>query len=80
MSDLSMREAYSLRDLEDKLKAKGLPEVEDLAEKSYEAFKEWVRESALKSKTPYDDIGIPFISYVDAIVDPAIDGIDGKEG
>lgn len=75
-----MEKAYDLKELEKKAKAAGLPEVEELAEKLYGAVKEWIVESAKVSPTPYDDLGIPFINYVDAIVMPKIDEIDGVEG
>lgn len=73
-----MTKPYELKALEERLKAAGLPEVEQLARKVYEAFTKWVRDSAVISETPLDDIGIPFISYVDGLVLPEIAKIDGK--
>lgn len=74
------KQAYDPKLLVEKLKAQGLPVVEDMAEKAYGAVKEWVRESAVISENKYDDLGIPFLNYVDQIVMPQIDKIDGKEG
>lgn len=75
-----MEKAYDLKALELKLKAKGLPEVEKLAEKSFEAFKEWFAESAVLSENKYDDVVVPFMTLVDGIVKPQLDKIDGVEG
>jgi hypothetical protein len=75
-----MEKAYDLKVLEEKLKAKGLPEVEKLAEKAYEAVKEWFVESAAISAGKIDDLAIPFMGIVDGIVKPQLDKIDGVEG
>lgn len=75
-----MEKAYDLKVLQEKLKAKGLPEVELLAEKSYEAIKEWFTESAIVSETKIDDVFVPFMAFVDGVVKPQLDKIDGKQG
>lgn len=75
-----MEKAYDIKGLEAKLKAKGLPEVEQLAEKVYEATKEWYVESAALSEGKIDDMTVPFIGFVDGIVKPQLDKIDGQEG
>jgi hypothetical protein len=75
-----MEKAYDLKVLAVKLKEKGLPEMENLAEKVYEATKEWYVESAVLSDNKVDDVTVPFIGFVDAIVKPQIDKIDGIQG
>lgn len=75
-----MEKAYDLKELERRLKEAGLPEIEDLAQKVYEATKGWTIDSAKLSPNPYDDLGIPFFRYADDLVLPQIDKIDGKEG
>jgi hypothetical protein len=75
-----MDKAYSIKALEQKLLEKGLPEVELLAEKVYEATKEWYSESAVLSETKVDDITLPFLNFIDNLVKPQLDKIDGQEG
>lgn len=76
-----MQKAYDLKVLGQKLAAKGLPMLEESAELVYEAFKEWVLESAPISDTKLDDVGAPILFPVlDKIAKPAIDKIDGEEG
>jgi len=76
-----MEKAYDLKDLEKKLLAKGLPLVENMAELSYEAVKEWVLESAPISVNKLDDVGAPILfPILDKIVEPALDKIDHVEG
>lgn len=75
-----MDKAYDLKALGEKLKGKGLPVLENTAEQVYEAIKEWYIESAVLSANKIDDMGVPFIQYVDGIVKPQIDKIDGQPG
>lgn len=75
-----MEKAYDIKVLKEKLLAKGLPEIEELAEKVYEATKEWFVESAAKSENKFDDMAVPFMGLVDGVVKPQINKIDGKEG
>ena len=72
-----MEKAYDLKVLKEKLVETGLPEIEDLAEKTYKAVKEWVIESAPVSETKLDDFAPVIFPMIDKIVDPAIDKIDG---
>ena len=78
-------EGYSLQELAEKLKEKGLTVAEDgiekVASQVYLAFKEWIQESALKSENKMDDMIAPFIGQLDAIVLPAIAKLDlDKDG
>jgi hypothetical protein len=72
--------AYELALLTEELKLQGLPIVEDLAEKSYLAFKEYLKKSAVLSENKYDDIIVPFVDHLDVMVLPQIDKIDGIKG
>lgn len=75
-----MEKAYDLKDLGEKLKLAGLPEVEDLAQKAYVAVKDWLKESAIVSLNPYDNLIIGFVDSLDAVVLPELDKIDGNKG
>jgi hypothetical protein len=79
-----MVKAYDLKALGDKLAATGLPLAMDALEaeagKVYVALKEWLQESAVISENKIDDIAMPFLNYIDPIVLPQIDKINGKVG
>ena len=75
-----MQKAYDIKELGKKLADKGLPILETSAEKVYEAVKEWYVDSAKLSANKIDDMGIPFLGYVDDMVKPQIDKIDGQPG
>lgn len=75
-----MTTAYDLKALGVMLKAKGLIQAEDLAGDAYLVFKTWLKESAVLSENKYDDLAVPFVDQLDAIVLPQIDKIDGAEG
>ena len=75
-----MEKAYDLKVLGEKLKERGL----DLAEESLvivaEELFEWVRESAIASKTPYDDMALIVLPELKKLALKGIDKIDGEEG
>lgn len=75
-----MEKAYDLNELGKRLKAAGLVEAEDCAESVYKVTKGWLKESAELSANPYDNIAVPFLDQLDAIVLPEIDKIDGQVG
>jgi hypothetical protein len=75
-----MEKAYDVKALAEKLKEKGLPEVENMAVLAYQAIKEWAVESAALSENKIDDVLMPALSFLDGMILPAIDKIDGKEG
>lgn len=74
------KKAYDLKLLGEHLKAQGLDLLEDGAGKAYVAVKEFLKESAKLSQTPYDDLVAPFYDQLDQVVLPQIDKIDGKIG
>lgn len=75
-----MDKAYDFKDLGARLKAKGLIEAEDMAVAAYGEFKAWLIESATMSETPFDNLVIPFLGSLDAVVMPEVDKIDGAVG
>lgn len=78
-----MEKAYDLKDLAKKLEDAGVPVLkeagEETAKQVYSAVKEWLQESATLSTNKIDDVVMPFIGQLDAIVMPAIDKIDGEK-
>lgn len=72
--------AYDPQVLLEKLQKVGAAQAETTAEKAYTAVKEWITESAQASKTPLDDLAIPFLKQVDDNVLPQLDKIDGQPG
>lgn len=75
-----MTKAYDVKDLAEKLKQKGMPEIEDMAVIAYQAIKEWAIESAALSENKIDDVLMPALTFLDGMILPAIDKIDGQEG
>lgn len=75
-----MDKAYDFKDLAKKLQSKGLNVAEEGAKEAYFAIKEWFKESAVLSSTPFDNMVIPFMDQIDAIVLEQLDKIDGQEG
>lgn len=84
-----MKEAYSLSDLGEMIKAEAAKDglamaevaVEALAKAAYNGTKAWLKESAALSVNKIDDFGAPFIDQMDAFVLPQIEKIDlDKDG
>lgn len=79
-----MEKAYDLKALGEKLKAAGIPVMEDALEsaagKCYIAVKEWLTESAPLSENKIDDIVAPFYGQLDPVILPLIDKINKKVG
>ena len=71
--------AYDLKVLGARLKAKGLIEAEDAAGSIYSELKVWIEESAVISKTPYDNMALIIFPQLDNLILPQIDKIDGEE-
>jgi hypothetical protein len=63
--------------LERKLKAKGLPVLEDTAEKAVEALFEWLDESAELSESSIDDLLSVLYPQIKSMIDKKVDKIDG---
>ncbi len=75
--------AYDIADLAQRLKEAGLPVIEGVGEElagiAYTTTKEWLKEGAKLSENKIDDIIVPFIDQLDAVVLPQIDKIDKKK-
>ena len=51
-----------------------------LAAELYLDMKAWLKESAAKSATPFDDMAVNFVDQLDVAILPQIDKINGKKG
>lgn len=76
---MEMKEAYDVKELGKKLKAKGLASSEDLAEEVVKEVLVWVKDSATKSRTPYDDILIAVIPQIEKYALEFVDNIDKSD-
>lgn len=75
-----MGKAYDLKVLVERLKARGLDLAEDAAMLFVEELEAFVIESALLSKTPYDDILVPIMPQLTKkLKADVVDKIDGKD-
>jgi len=76
-----MVKPFDLADLEEKLKAKGLGEVEKLAETVAGEVFAWLEESCLAHENPFvKTLGVGAIGVLKPLAMGAIDKIDGVEG
>ena len=75
-----MKEAYDLKVLGEKLKARGLDLAEDALIILIEESFSWVEDSAKISETPYDDMGLIVLPQLKSLALSGADKIDGKEG
>ena len=73
-----MEKAFDKKDLVEKLEAKGLPVVEDLAKMVVESVLDWVSESVVISESKYDDFALPVILALKPFVMKELDKIDGQ--
>lgn len=72
--------SYDFKVLGEKLKEHGLDVAEDSLEALYKSVMEWIKESASASENKIDDVVVIASQYIDDLVLPAIDRIDGEEG
>ena len=73
-----MEKAYDIKDLGEKLKGAGLPVVEGAAEVVLEKVVAWIKESAMISKTPYDDMAMVILPLIEEKIKKEINKIDGN--
>lgn len=69
------KKAFDLKDLEAKLKEKGLPQVEGLAKAAAEAVFEWIEEGVGLSPTKLDDLALVLLPSLKSMVMSKIDEI-----
>ena len=74
------KKAGDMDALKDQLLDKGMPEVEELAEKCLDACLEWVSESAMTDNKDWNDFIPPMMPLVKNAAKPLLDKIDGEEG
>lgn len=72
-----LEKAYDVKVLGQRLKMLGLAEAEDFGVAAYAELDKWIEQSAMKSETPWDDIGVPFVKSTRPLVLEQIDKIDG---
>lgn len=70
---------YDVKKLGEKMKAKGLPVLEDTAEQMVDALFEWLKEEIEASEGKLDDLALPFLPAGKAIVDKVVDKIDPSD-
>lgn len=76
-----MQKPFEMKALEEKLKAKGLPVLEDTAEQLAAAVFEWTEESlAIHENALVKAIGIPAVGILKPLAFEQIDKIDGVKG
>lgn len=77
-----MEKAFDVKALEERLKAKGLVVVEDLAKVVVVEVLEWVKESALLEAKDKPLLGLvsPIIEAVKPAIMEQVDKIDGQVG
>jgi hypothetical protein len=73
------KKAYDLKVLTAKLKARGLDLAEEAAVIILEETTDWVTESAIISKTPFDDVAAVAMPALKKIALSEIDKIDGED-
>jgi len=71
-------EAYSLKELIEVLKSKGLDVAEDMAEVLVMSLFDWVEKSAIASENKYDDLLLAAMPLIKAQVLSKVDKIDGE--
>lgn len=75
-----MLKPYDLKDLAEKLKARGLDMAEEGAKIVIEETSKWVEESAELSPTPFDNIAVVVMPEIKKLALAAADKIDGQVG
>lgn len=76
-----MEKAFDLKNLEDRLKAKGLVAVEGLAKIIASEVLDWCSESCLVDENVFvKAVGAPAVALLRPIVMSAVDKIDSIEG
>lgn len=72
--------AYDVKKLVKKLKEGGMEVAEDGAKLIVNSTLDWLKESAIESESPIDDILVPVIAAARPYIDKELDKIDGKVG
>lgn len=75
-----MEKAYDIKVLGERLKAKGLDVAEDVLRDALKEVIGWIKESAVLSVNPYDNMLEAVFPLIEPILLEQIDKIDGQEG
>lgn len=66
---------FDLKDLESRLKEKGLPQVEGLAQAIVDGVFEWIQEGVQASESKIDDFALAVLPPFKSFIDKKIQGI-----
>lgn len=72
--------SYEIKLLGEKLKQAGLPIAEEAAEIVVAKVIEWLKESAVSSATPYDDMAMVILPLIEEKIKDELNKIDGIAG
>jgi len=76
-----MEKPFDFKDLEERLKAKGLKQVEGLAETIATETFAWAEEScSIHPNLLVKSVGVPAVGIIKPLIMGQIDKIDGEEG
>lgn len=75
-----MEKAYDIKVLAEQLKGKGLVLAEDAAEILLKEVFVWLRQSAVVSETPYDNMALVVLPKLEELALGLVDRIDGQSG
>jgi hypothetical protein len=76
-----MEKAFDLKELVARLKARGIPLAEDLAEDLYREVSQWIKDSAVLHTNALVQSLVPVVmAAVDPLALKQLDKIDGVEG
>lgn len=72
-----MEQAYDVKALIEKCRAKGGPDAEKLAKANFEALIEWLEESAALSENKVDDMAVMAVGAIKPLIQKVLNQIDG---
>lgn len=76
---MTIKEAYDRKVLLQRLEDKGLVHAEEALTDLLEITFQWLQESAAKSKTPYDDMGLVILPPLKSFALGKIDEVDNLD-
>jgi hypothetical protein len=76
--ECNMQKAYDLKDLAERMKNIGLPVAEEAVEQAVKEMFKWLKESAVISSTPYDDMAAFIYPQLEELILKQVEKIDGQ--
>lgn len=73
-----MDRAYDMKDLAMRMKNIGLPVAEEVVEQAVKEMFKWLKESAVISSTPYDDMAAFIYPQLEELILKQAEKIDGQ--